>query len=382
MSNWKKIQGSGKQAAAAVLCAALVLGTPFTALAAENTTEETEADTGRAAAVSMIAEASDTENGDEVVSAAQDTLTDQQTEEAITAFIDTLEEVLISKEAAAETQEALTQDEHPAETGTAGSYHFSGAGRSSVQIKRELELLKAYLTEQGERVEDAEGQFFVLKGKTESGEDWSITYLPADMQLRFVYKIEGEGSTAMLRMSYDMETLETGNVGIAVWGVSEAAGQFAAAWEAPFHRMLSTRTRELVYTELYSNFAKGHEKQYQPALTVLTSTAFDCWQEELTKVQEVGLGEIGFGAYDTYGWVRNADAKWMYMYKDGTYAGAGWKEIGGKWFHFDKGGCMETGWIEENGRRYYCGENGAMVTGTVTIGTQEFTFDENGVLQE
>ena len=42
MSNWKKIQGSGKQAAAAVLCAALVLGTPFTALAAENTTEAAE----------------------------------------------------------------------------------------------------------------------------------------------------------------------------------------------------------------------------------------------------------------------------------------------------------------------------------------------------
>lgn len=63
-----------------------------------------------------------------------------------------------------------------------------------------------------------------------------------------------------------------------------------------------------------------------------------------------------------------------------------WKQINGKWYHFDWQGYMETGWIHgyvskfgaNDAPNYYLDKDGSMVTGTKIIDGVEFHFDSNG----
>jgi GH25 family lysozyme M1 (1,4-beta-N-acetylmuramidase) len=76
----------------------------------------------------------------------------------------------------------------------------------------------------------------------------------------------------------------------------------------------------------------------------------------------------------TEGW-QKTDGKWWYRYTDGSYPSDCWKLIGGKWYHFDKEGYMETNkWIYGQNSPYYVGDDGAMVAG------RALRIDEDGKL--
>ena len=61
-------------------------------------------------------------------------------------------------------------------------------------------------------------------------------------------------------------------------------------------------------------------------------------------------------------WV-NADGGRKYLQIDGTYARNKWVEIGGKYYHFDKNGLMQTGWQTIGGKRYYMDSQGVRIKG-------------------
>lgn len=69
-----------------------------------------------------------------------------------------------------------------------------------------------------------------------------------------------------------------------------------------------------------------------------------------------------------------------YKQIDGTYACSKWVIIGGKRYHFDQKGFMQTGWLNLGGKLYYLTAQGVMVTGTRTIAGHMYQFGDNGVM--
>lgn len=77
----------------------------------------------------------------------------------------------------------------------------------------------------------------------------------------------------------------------------------------------------------------------------------------------------------------------MAMAPTRAYATVGWKNFGGKWYHYNKKGVMQTGWYEEKetsddgsyhwSEWYYLGKNGAAVTGWQKINGTWYYFDED-----
>ena len=83
--------------------------------------------------------------------------------------------------------------------------------------------------------------------------------------------------------------------------------------------------------------------------------------------------------HDKADWEREG-ASWKYKQIDGTYACSKWMDIGGKRYHFDKKGFMQTGWLNLSGKLYYLTGQGVMVTGTRTIAGHRYQFGDNGVM--
>jgi len=89
------------------------------------------------------------------------------------------------------------------------------------------------------------------------------------------------------------------------------------------------------------------------------STLYAHWT---TAGGNTGSGSGGGTSY-TGQWIKN-DIGWWYRNADGTWPSNTWKQINGKWYHFDRNGYMQTGWILDNGKWYYLDPaTGAMVTG-------------------
>lgn len=61
-------------------------------------------------------------------------------------------------------------------------------------------------------------------------------------------------------------------------------------------------------------------------------------------------------------WVKSG-SRWWYCHTDNSYTCAAWEKIGGRWYHFDSKGWMQTGWLKDKGKWYYLNKNGAMRTG-------------------
>lgn len=60
-------------------------------------------------------------------------------------------------------------------------------------------------------------------------------------------------------------------------------------------------------------------------------------------------------------WKKEAKG-WRYIYPDGTAAKNKWLAIGGKKYHFDASGYMQTGWIQLSGKWYYLKSDGSLLT--------------------
>ena len=67
-------------------------------------------------------------------------------------------------------------------------------------------------------------------------------------------------------------------------------------------------------------------------------------------------------------WMQAADGvRFWWLRADGTYPAGEWLKEGGRWYHFDEEGYMQTGWITVDGKEYYLDpESGAMYENTVT----------------
>ncbi|MBO4873208.1 MAG: N-acetylmuramoyl-L-alanine amidase family protein [Lachnospiraceae bacterium] len=79
----------------------------------------------------------------------------------------------------------------------------------------------------------------------------------------------------------------------------------------------------------------------------------------------------------TPGWHKDENG-WKYVLEDGTYSVNRWEKIGGKWYHFDADGYMQTGWLKLNNKWYYLGTNGAMVTGWKQVNGKWYYFNAGG----
>ena len=80
-------------------------------------------------------------------------------------------------------------------------------------------------------------------------------------------------------------------------------------------------------------------------------------------------------------WIQeDGTGKWRYVTsaRGLSYCKDQWKEIGGIWYRFDKGGYMITGWYQDagTGRWYYLDASGAMVTGERKIDGTTYRFAE------
>lgn len=78
-------------------------------------------------------------------------------------------------------------------------------------------------------------------------------------------------------------------------------------------------------------------------------------------------------------WRKDSQGWWYHNY-DGTYPRTQWKQIGGRYYYFDKNGYMKTGWIKDRGKWYYLGgtEDGSMKTGWQKIGGKWYYLNGSG----
>ena len=78
-------------------------------------------------------------------------------------------------------------------------------------------------------------------------------------------------------------------------------------------------------------------------------------------------------------WIQSTSGKWRYRLKNGTCVKSAWKQISGKWYHFDKDGWMQTGWLKDKGKWYWLKSSGEMASGElVRTGGNVYYFNECG----
>ena len=82
-----------------------------------------------------------------------------------------------------------------------------------------------------------------------------------------------------------------------------------------------------------------------------------------------GKGGPGQGTGEASGtWQLSGGGQWQFLFSDGTPAKDQWILTGGKWYHFDALGIMQTGLITESSYQYYLSPaDGHMITGPVQI---------------
>ena len=78
-------------------------------------------------------------------------------------------------------------------------------------------------------------------------------------------------------------------------------------------------------------------------------------------------------------WIQSPDKKWKYRLKNGTCVKSAWKQISGKWYHFDEDGWMQTGWLKDKGKWYWLKSSGEMASDElVRTGGNVYYLDKNG----
>ena len=91
-------------------------------------------------------------------------------------------------------------------------------------------------------------------------------------------------------------------------------------------------------------------------------------------------GGSAFGA--EAGWV-NQPGGWLYQDENGDAVKNNWREIDGKWYHFDEAGMMNTGWFEDGANWYYFEEDGSMAVNCLKeLDGQSYVFDKDGIWRE
>lgn len=75
-------------------------------------------------------------------------------------------------------------------------------------------------------------------------------------------------------------------------------------------------------------------------------------------------------------WVKD-DTGWKYQNADETFVAGAWKKIGGKWYHFNEQGYMQTGWYREGIYYYYLKADGSMAVNEWVDG-ERYYVDSNG----
>lgn len=85
------------------------------------------------------------------------------------------------------------------------------------------------------------------------------------------------------------------------------------------------------------------------------------------------------------GWQQDNDM-WWWLNGDGTYAKNEWKQVDGKWYHFDNHGWMQTGWLELEEKWYYLKSDGSMASDEMlsihseTHGEEIYAFASDGYM--
>ena len=73
------------------------------------------------------------------------------------------------------------------------------------------------------------------------------------------------------------------------------------------------------------------------------------------------------GSGEAIGSWQLSGGQWQFLFSDRTLAKDQWILKGGKWYHFDALGIMQTGWLPDQGKWYYLAPgNGDMQTGLIT----------------
>lgn len=86
--------------------------------------------------------------------------------------------------------------------------------------------------------------------------------------------------------------------------------------------------------------------------------------------------------YTSIGWQSDGGGRW-YLDQDGSYPVSTWREINGKFYHFNEQGYMDWNrWIRENnGKLYFTTADGSMARGWNNVSEQWFYMDPaNGQL--
>ena len=77
-------------------------------------------------------------------------------------------------------------------------------------------------------------------------------------------------------------------------------------------------------------------------------------------------GSSGPGATAGSGaWLKD-DIGWWYCNADRSYTVSNWQYIDNVWYYFNETGYMVTGWVQWNAKWYYCSDSGAMLANTTT----------------
>ena len=77
-------------------------------------------------------------------------------------------------------------------------------------------------------------------------------------------------------------------------------------------------------------------------------------------------------------WQRDTAGNWQWS--ESGKLQTGWKQISGKWYHFNWKGIMNTGWLNDNGTWYYLDNSGAMKTGWLLDKGTWYYLNPNGAM--
>ncbi len=79
-------------------------------------------------------------------------------------------------------------------------------------------------------------------------------------------------------------------------------------------------------------------------------------------------------------WVNDQNG-WWYAYDGGGYPAECWKQIGGAWYYFERSGYMASGWKRLSGEWYYLAPSGAMTTGWQMVNGAWYYMNGSGEMQ-
>ncbi len=77
-------------------------------------------------------------------------------------------------------------------------------------------------------------------------------------------------------------------------------------------------------------------------------------------------------------WQKDTAGNWQWS--ESGHLQTGWKQIGGKWYHFNQNGIMNTGWLNDNGTWYYLDNSGAMKIGWLLHKGTWYYLNPNGAM--